>query len=151
MRRSLMDRILNFIGFEQVEVPEEEEGELEPLEERQPPDRGRREVAAAADHPPRTGPQLVSIPGVQKGLRVVIVEPESFDEVAGIVDHLRNRQPTIVVLEDADKELARRVIDFVSGATYALQGVTRRVSPGVFLFAPPNVDVAAPREEEKEE
>lgn len=136
-----MERILNFIGFEQVEVAEE--GELE----EELPEPARREVAAAQEAP-RAGPQLVSIPGVQRGMKVVIVEPASFDEVAAIVDHLRNRQPTIVVLEEAEKELARRVIDFVSGATYALQGVTRRVSPGVFLFAPPNVDVAAPREED---
>ena len=91
------------------------------------------------------------LPGGQRGgLRVNIVEPAKFDEVAAIADHLRERQPIIVVLEEADKELARRVVDFVSGATYALQGVTRRVSPGVFLFAPPNVEVASRQEEEGE-
>jgi len=147
LKKGLLERILNFIGFEQVEVPEDEDAEEAAGVDPRSAHPVRQE--ASPSEPGR--PHLVSIPGAQRGMRVIIVEPDSFDEVAGIVDHLRNRQPTIVVLEDADKELARRVVDFVSGATYALQGVTRRISPGVFLFAPPNVDVAAPGEEEETE
>ncbi|HCC33040.1 MAG TPA: cell division protein SepF [Clostridiales bacterium] len=147
MRGGWLDRLLSLLGFERVDALDADEEPGEP-----PPAENPAETAAAQDGLPiRPVRQLVPLPGGQRGgLRVNIVEPAKFDEVAAIADHLRERQPIIVVLEEADKELARRVVDFVSGATYALQGVTRRVSPGVFLFAPPNVEVASRQEEEGE-
>jgi cell division inhibitor SepF len=138
---------LSLLGFERVDAVDAAGDEGEPALVQD-----ASETASAQDGPPlRPARQLVTIPGGQRGgLRVNIVEPTKFDEVAAIVDHLRERQPIIVVLEEAEKDLARRVIDFVSGATYALHGVTRRVSPGVFLFAPPNVEVAFRQEETRE-
>jgi len=143
MRGGWIDRILSLLGFERVNEGDPDGDPVDPPVLEIP-----RDSPALLDNPPVRPPRpLVTIPGGQRGLRVNIMEPSKFDEVAAIVDHLRERQPIIVVLEEADKELARRVIDFVSGATYALQGVTRRVSPGVFLFAPPNVEVSAERQE----
>lgn len=141
MRGGWIDRFLSLLGFERVDVVGADGDTEEPLAETQ------RTAAAQDDSTLRPARQLVTIPGGQRGLRVNIVEPTKFDDVAGIVDQLRERQATLVVLEKAEKEVARRVIDFVSGATYALRGVTRPVSPGVFLFAPPDVEVTSKREE----
>ncbi len=130
MGKGLMERMLNFLGFEQEEV-EEEEFEPERAEERQP------EKAK-----PRGRGAVVSLP-TAKPIKVVVVEPKSFDEVENIAENLKSRRPVIVNLEEVDKELARRVIDFLSGTAFAIDGITQRIAAGVFLFAPNSVDVTA--------
>ena len=77
----------------------------------------------------------------QKQVRVIVSEPLTYDEAQGIVDNLKNRSPVIVNLERADAELARRVVDFVSGACYALNGSLQKVGTGIFLFVPNNMDI----------
>ncbi|MHB0884276.1 MAG: cell division protein SepF [Bacillota bacterium] len=137
MARGMMERILNFLGFEQEEVEVEEEFEPERPEER--PERADRAEKARA---PRGRGAVVSLP-TAKPIKVVVVEPKAFDEVENIAENLRNRRPVIVNLEEADKELARRVIDFLSGTAFAIDGITQRIAGSVFLFAPSGIDVTA--------
>jgi cell division inhibitor SepF len=82
---------------------------------------------------------------------MMIVKPSAYDEVQEIADHLKNRRPIIVNLEDTEKELAQRIVDFISGTTYAINGNLQKVSAGIFVFAPPNVDLqgAYPSDKEK--
>ncbi|MBO8129357.1 MAG: cell division protein SepF [Peptococcaceae bacterium] len=77
----------------------------------------------------------------QRQVRVCIVEPRSFDEVQDITENLKNGKPVIVNLEHADSDVARRIVDFVSGATYALNGSLQKVGGGIFLFVPSNVNI----------
>ena len=74
-------------------------------------------------------------------MKVVVISIERFDEAKEVVDHLRNKKPVVVNLEKLDKELSRRVIDIISGASYALEGSTQKVAKGIFLVAPYNVDI----------
>ncbi len=74
-------------------------------------------------------------------LRVIIMQPESFDEAKDIADHLKNKKPVVVNLEDVDKEVARRMVDFLSGSVYALDGNIQKITNGIFLVAPYNVDI----------
>ncbi len=134
MAKGMMERILNFLGFEQEEVEVEEEFEPE-----RPEERSERAERARA---PRGRGAVVSLP-TAKPMKVVVVEPKSFEEVENIAENLRSRRPVIVNLEEADKELARRVIDFLSGTAFAIDGITQRIAAGVFLFAPSGVDVTA--------
>ena len=60
-----------------------------------------------------------------------------------IVDHLRNKKPVVLNLEKLDKDISRRVIDIISGASYALGGSTQKVAKGILLVAPYNVDIMA--------
>lgn len=87
---------------------------------------------------------LVSLPG-QKQLKVIVVEPQSFEESPGIADHLKSRRPVIVNLETTDREHAQRILNFLSGCTYALGGEMQRISNGIFFFAPSNIDVTKVR------
>ena len=73
--------------------------------------------------------------------KVVIMQPETFDDARDICDHLKNKKPVIVNLETISKETAQRVVDFLSGSVYALDGDIQKVSAGIFLVAPNNVDV----------
>ncbi|MEW5898360.1 MAG: cell division protein SepF [Bacillota bacterium] len=129
MARRFVDKVLGFIGFEE-----------EPLEEEEQEKEGREEDEMVS--PARRKGQVVSL-HAQRQVRVVVAEPKVFEDVQGIVDHLKNRRPVIVNLEQADAELARRVVDFVSGATYGLNGNTQKVGNGIFLFVPSNVDISS--------
>ena len=69
------------------------------------------------------------------------MQPESFEEARDITNHLKNRKPIVVNLEAIDKNVARRVIDFLSGAIYALDGDIQKISNSIFLLAPNNVGI----------
>ena len=75
-------------------------------------------------------------------MRVVVVEPISFTDAKRVVDHLKERQPVVLNLEGTEEELCQRIIDFVSGATFATDGGIQKVGEGIFLFTPNNVDIA---------
>ena len=74
-------------------------------------------------------------------LKVVVMQPQTYDDAAEIVDHLKSKKPVIVNLEKLEKEIARKVVDFLSGAVYALDGNIQKVSNGIFLIAPYNVGI----------
>lgn len=79
--------------------------------------------------------------GEESGVKVVVIEPKSFDEAQEIIDDLRDGRPVIINFEDTDRELARRIIDFISGGAYALDGSTEKISNYVFLFVPKGVEI----------
>ena len=74
-------------------------------------------------------------------LKVVVLQPEVFEDAQEICDNLKAKKPVIVNLEEMDVDTARRVIDFLSGSVYALDGNIQKVSNGIFLVAPYNVDI----------
>jgi cell division inhibitor SepF len=75
--------------------------------------------------------------------KVHVVAPTKFSDAQEIGDRFKDGQPTIVNLQSADRELARRMIDFCSGVTYALGGSMEKVADQVFLLTPTNVEVSA--------
>ncbi|TCO78961.1 cell division protein SepF [Marinisporobacter balticus] len=81
-------------------------------------------------------------------MKVVVYEPNEFEESPSIVDNLKNRKPVIINLENLDGELAKKIFDFVSGAVYALDGSIQKVSKGIFILAPNNVDISGNINEE---
>lgn len=74
-------------------------------------------------------------------MQVVLVKPERYEDVTSIADHLNDRKTVVLNLESADRELSRRIVDFLSGATYANHGNMRKVSKGTFLIVPNGVDM----------
>jgi FtsZ-interacting cell division protein YlmF len=83
--------------------------------------------------------QLVQAPTAQ--VNIVVVEPRTFEDSLEIVNHLKERKSIIVNLQHLDRDVSQRVIDFVSGATLALDGTQERVGHGVFIFASMNCQV----------
>lgn len=75
--------------------------------------------------------------------KMVVIEPKSLDECRKLVDNLRARKPVIINLERVETELARKMFDFLGGATYALSGNVQRVTQNIFIFAPDNVNINA--------
>lgn len=75
--------------------------------------------------------------------KLVVIEPSSFDECPKLVDNLKARKPVIINLANIDPAIARKIFDFLSGATYALNGNVQKVADYIFVFAPENVDISA--------
>ena len=81
--------------------------------------------------------------GATNPFKLVVIEPKSFDECPRLVDNLKSRKPVIINLEKIESDTARKIFDFLSGATYALNGNVQKVANNIFVFAPENVDIAA--------
>ena len=73
--------------------------------------------------------------------KVVVIQPESFDEAKEIADHLKERKPVVINLEVLDKDTAQKIFDFLNGAIYALGGSVQKVATNIYLIAPYNVTI----------
>ena len=72
---------------------------------------------------------------------VVLFHPANFNDTSKAADHLRNKKAVIVNMENVDKAMARRVVDFLSGCAYAVDGKVKKVAQSTYLFCPHNMDV----------
>lgn len=100
-----------------------------------------RETSIRESASKRKPASVVSI-HTQKQVRVIVVEPVSFEEAQGIAEHLKARKSVILNLEKTDINLSQRIVDFISGTTYALGGNMQKVGNGIFFFVPNNVDIS---------
>ncbi|MEN9224975.1 MAG: cell division protein SepF [Thermostichus sp. HHBFW_bins_43] len=91
------------------------------------------------------GSNVIGLPSVsQPTSEVVVIEPRSFDEMAQVVQHLRDRKTVIMNLTLMDPADAQRSVDFVAGGTYAIDGHQERIGENIFLFTPSTVTVSTP-------
>lgn len=74
-------------------------------------------------------------------LAVVLVKPEHFEDASEIADHLNEKKTVVLNLESANKEVSRRMIDFLCGAAYANHGKMKRVANNTYIITPYNVDI----------
>ncbi|MDR0839744.1 MAG: cell division protein SepF [Oscillospiraceae bacterium] len=74
-------------------------------------------------------------------LQVVLVQPESFENVTDIAEHLRERHTVVLNLENASKEATRRLLDFLSGFAYAQEGKVKKVAVSTYIITPYNVSL----------
>ena len=74
-------------------------------------------------------------------LQVVLVKPDRFETAAEIADHLRERRTVVLNLEQTNKDIARRLVDFLSGVAYAQDGKIKKVAVNTYIITPYNVDL----------
>ena len=74
-------------------------------------------------------------------LKVVLVKPERFEAASEIADHLRDKRTVVLNLEQTDKNIARRLIDFLSGVAYANEGTIKKVALSTYIITPYNVEI----------
>ena len=84
--------------------------------------------------------KVVGMPGMQQ-VKVVISQPSTFEQSEEICEHLKEKKSVIMNLEYVNKDVARRIIDFVGGAAYALDGNMQKISNSIFLVAPFNYEI----------
>ncbi len=121
--------------FEEFEVEEEVE---KPKTEFKPLNITRNKPAAPAS---TGGGRVVSMTATTQ-LEVAVLQPASYEDASEIADRLKGKKAVVVNLEDLTKEDAIKVLDFISGVVYALEGNIQKVSGGIFLIAPYNVSIA---------
>ena len=135
------------MGFEEYE----EEEEMEEEEYRKPGyyDRKPAEQRTPISTPPKYDMSNVvpmenrTVKAITNAFKLVVIEPKGFDECSKLVDSLKSRKPIIVNLEKLDSDTARKIFDFLGGATYALNGNVQKVANNIFIFAPENVAIFA--------
>ncbi len=134
---NLVSKMLNFVGFETEEDYEEDyyENEVEEADD-------VYEESPAADRmASRRSSRMVRLHDASVQMRMVVIRPQNFEDAREITNHLKDRRPIVMNLEALDKNVARRVVDFLSGAVYALDGDIQKVSNGIFLVAPKTVGI----------
>ena len=98
--------------------------------------------------------KVVAMPGSSSNsdakFNMIIFNPVNYDQAQGIVDSLKQRKPIIVNLDELDVALAQRILDFTSGAVYALGGDIKKAAKNIFLVVPSNVEVATDITEDSE-
>ena len=88
----------------------------------------------------RRGNKVVNIHTTTQ-LQVVLVKPERFENASEIADHLREKRTVVLNLESTNKDIARRLLDFLSGVAYANEGKIKKVAISTYIITPYNVDI----------
>ena len=89
---------------------------------------------------PRRSNKVVNIHTTTQ-LQVVLVKPDRFENAAEIADHLREKRTVVLNLEQTNKDIARRLLDFLSGVAYANEGKIKKVAISTYIITPYNVDI----------
>ncbi len=92
------------------------------------------------DEPAKRGNKVVNIHATAQ-LQVVLVKPERFDDASTVADHLNAKRTVVLNLESANKDVARRILDFLSGVAYANDGQIKKVANCTFIITPYNVGI----------
>lgn len=150
MARGFWKRTFGSMGKEKDEEFYEEindKDEYEYPEEEQLPE---RELSYEEPSFARRRSKVISMPeggrqsyaGSQEyQMKMIIFRPSSYDETQSVIDSLRARKPVIINLDEIDVAVAQRILDFVSGAVYALSGDIKKAARNIFVVAPSNVEV----------
>jgi len=136
----MMNKLLNFMGIGDVEENEETEAveTKDKKEEFYTPDTKAKHSESssvhASGHSSRKS-KVVNIHSTSQ-LKVVVLQPTTYNDATEIAGHLKEKKPVVVNLEKLDKETARKFVDFLSGAVYALDGNMQKVANGILLLVP---------------
>ncbi|MGV8146467.1 MAG: cell division protein SepF [Alkaliphilus sp.] len=138
MAEKFLDKVKYFIGFDVFEGEEEYEEHEQDINE------DNEDMVSVFSSKKN---RVVNI-HTKSQMRVVIYEPTVYEEIPSIVDDLKSRRPVVINLLNTDKELAKKFFDFLNGAIYALEGNIQKISSGIFILAPNNVDIEGNIKEE---
>ncbi len=140
----LMNRLGDiFKGEEDYENEEYEEYEEEEEEQLQ---------AAPAQKAAAPAPSARATGGISSAaLEMKVIKPERFDEVRAIGEHLLARRTVVLNLEDTNKETTKRIIDFLCGVVFAIDGQVKKVANATYVVTPKNVDVSGDQAEQPAE
>ncbi len=129
---NLVKKVCGFFGFE----PEEDEEEIEEIDETEEiEEEEERRIFGR-----KNKEKVVNMPQANQ-IKMVISQPTNFEQSEEICQLLKERKSCIVNLEYVNKDVARRIVDFISGGVYALNGHIQKISNSIFLIAPANYDI----------
>ena len=136
----LLDSIKNIMS-----IPDEDEfdEEFEEVEEKEVKKKVQVEREPKRETTPRVlgGGKAKTVNFNQSQMQVVLVKPDRFEDVSSIADHLNDKKTVVLNLESCERDVSRRIIDFLSGVAYANHGNIRKVAVCTFIIVPTEVDV----------
>lgn len=136
MAVAIVNKVLDFLGVETNGQEEyDEENEFETVETENEEETEERGFFSKRN-------RVVAMPQVQQ-VKMVITQPTSFEQSEEICGYLKEKKSVIINLEYVNKDVARRIIDFVAGAVNALDGHMQKISNAIILVAPMNYDIAS--------
>lgn len=135
---SLLDSIKNIMS-----IPDEDEFDEEMQEVEEPKKKVQVEREPKRETTPRVlgGGKSKTVNFNQSQMQVVLVKPDRFEDVTSIADHLNEKKTVVLNLESCERDISRRIIDFLSGVAYANHGNIRKVAVCTFIIVPTDVDV----------
>ncbi len=131
---SIMDWVKNTIGYSE----EQQEEYFSPEPATIPQRRARASEENFGSQPRRS--RVVNI-NTTAQLKVVVMQPVSYEDAPEIADHLKQKKPVVINLEKLDKNIAGRIFEFLNGVVYALDGSMKKVSNGILLVVPNNMGI----------
>ena len=137
MAGAIMEKVWGLFGMDPVEDREDEEMENYDIDEEIEEEEEEQEERKLWG---RRNNKIVNMPQMQQ-VKMVISQPTNFEQAANICDLLKQKKSVIVNLEYVNKDVARRIIDVVSGAVHALDGHMQKISNSIILIAPFNYDI----------
>ena len=118
----------------------DDQPEPAPAPREEPRRREYRQEPAAQQPPRRDNGKVVNIHATTQ-LQVVLVKPERYENASEVADHLRDKRTVVLNLEKTEKDVARRLLDFLSGVAYAQEGKIKKVALQTYIVTPYNVDI----------
>ena len=136
MSGALMNKVWNLFGMDSSEAEDYEEEDVYDYENEEDEEVEDRKLFG------RRNNKVVNMPQTQgQAIKMVISQPTSFEQSDEICGFLKEKKSVIVNLEYVNKDVARRIVDFISGGIYALDGYIQKVSNSIFLVAPSNYEI----------
>ena len=136
MAGALMSKVWDLFGMDQQDPEEVDEENVEEIEEEE-----YEEDKKFFGNIGRKN-KVVAMPQTQaNSIKMVISQPTTFEQSDEICSFLKEKKSVIVNLEYVNKDVARRIVDFISGGVYALDGYIQKVSNSIFLVAPSNYEI----------
>lgn len=125
-----------FLDWVKGEDMEEELDDFTPVQKSVP----EEPVSYATTDNARKSSKVVNINATTQ-LAVVLVKPDRFESAAEIADHLKDKRSVVLNLEQTNRDVARRLVDFLSGVAYANEGKIKRIANSTYIITPYNVDI----------
>ncbi len=136
MSGALMNKVWDLFGMDSQEAEDYEEEDIYDYEEEE------EEVEDRKLFGRRNKDKVVTMPQANaNAIKMVISQPTTFEQSDEICSFLKEKKSVIVNLEYVNKDVARRIVDFISGGVYALDGYIQKVSNSIFLVAPSNYEI----------
>ena len=149
-----LTRPYNEEDIDDYDYDEEEEIDPTPAPAPAPAASGRRSAFSPSEsretRRSASGPAKVVNLNNNAAMQVILVKPDRFDTVSEIADHLRDKKSIVLNLESTNKDVARRLVDFLSGCAYALDGKIKKVAISTYILTPYNVEIVGDLVEELE-
>jgi cell division inhibitor SepF len=137
----LLEKVLDFVGWETDEDYEDDIYEDEVVENI------HQRAERHASHKKSPQGKILNMNN-NNNLKVVVMSPQNILEARELCDHLRSNKPIIMNVEGIDTPLAQRMVDFLSGAVYCLDGDIQKISTGIFLATPASIEITGDLKDE---